>query len=121
MTGPKYQLFLHRIIIGVSTMFLPLFFACGDGNGKPDPDPDPPQADSIALNPSSVSFDAIGDTVRVTATAPPEGDPDDASTIHTSYGGGIWFSIWNRAQVFRISVAKGDVDTLTYFGAGFYF
>ena len=28
-----------------------------------------------------------------------DGDPTDADTIHTSYGGGIWFSILRRSPV----------------------
>ena len=64
MTGPRKNTIFHPAPLGISTLLLSILFACGDGGGKPDPDPDPPRADSIALSPSSISFDAIGDTSR---------------------------------------------------------
>ena len=44
--------------------------ACGDsGTGLPDPDPDPPGVPtSVAVSPASVSFSALGDTAKLTAT-----------------------------------------------------
>ena len=68
MTDPGKPPYIPKLFFGAATLILPLLFACGDNGGNPDPDPDPPKADSIALNPSSISFDAIGDTIRVTAT-----------------------------------------------------
>ena len=50
-----------------------------------------------------------------------DGDPSDENTIHTAYGGGLWFSVLSRTQTFRISYAVGDEDKLIYFGAGFHF
>jgi alpha-tubulin suppressor-like RCC1 family protein len=68
MTDPGKTTYIPKIFFGAAILLSPLCSACGENGGKPDPDPDPPQADSIALNPSSLSFDAIEDTVRVTAT-----------------------------------------------------
>jgi len=50
-----------------------------------------------------------------------DGDSEDADTIHTGYGAGVWFSLLNRRQTFRISYAVGEEDNLVYFGAGFHF
>ncbi len=76
MTDPQENTYSHQILLGISILLLPTLFACGDGGGKVDPDPDPPRADSISLSPSSISFDALGDTVRITATVLDQyGDP----------------------------------------------
>lgn len=76
MTDPRKSTYFHQVLLGVSILLLPMLFACGNEGGQVDPDPDPPRADSIALNPSSISFDAIGDTIRVTATVLDQyGDP----------------------------------------------
>jgi alpha-tubulin suppressor-like RCC1 family protein len=40
----------------------------GDGGGPTDPDPEPPRVASITLTPSSLSFDALGDTIRLSAS-----------------------------------------------------
>ena len=63
------QLNLVFKAIGVALLLLLSASACGDGGGNGDPDPEPPRLDSLALTPSSISFDALGDTARITATA----------------------------------------------------
>ncbi len=68
MTVPERSTSIPKVFFAVALISLPLALACGDGGKKVEPDPDPPRADSIALNPSTISFDAIGDTIRVTAT-----------------------------------------------------
>jgi hypothetical protein len=50
-----------------------------------------------------------------------DADPDDADTLHTGYGGGLWFSVLKHAQSFRIGLGRGPDETLVYFGAGFHF
>jgi len=67
MADPRKTDHFTPILLGLTLLSIPLLFGCGDGGGNPDPDPDPPKADSIALSPDSISFDAIGDTLRVTA------------------------------------------------------
>lgn len=50
-----------------------------------------------------------------------DGDPDNANKLHTGYGGGLWFSVLNRAQSFATGIGVGEEETLFYFGAGFHF
>jgi alpha-tubulin suppressor-like RCC1 family protein len=68
MTDPVGSRYIGRLMLGAVLLLLPLSISCGDSGGNGDPDPDPPVPDSIALNPASLSFDAIGDTARATAT-----------------------------------------------------
>ncbi|MCJ7628024.1 MAG: Ig-like domain-containing protein [Longimicrobiales bacterium] len=82
MTGPRKYKYFHLAPLGVSALLLSNLLACGDGGGKPDPDPDPPRVDSIALSPSLISFDALGDTVRATGTVLDQyGDPMAGVTV----------------------------------------
>ena len=76
MTDPHRNRSFTRTVFSSLPVLAFMVFACSDGGGDPDPDPDPPRADSIALQPSSISFDAIGDTVRIQATVLDQyGDP----------------------------------------------
>lgn len=50
-----------------------------------------------------------------------EGDPDDADTWHTAFGGGVWFSFLNRRQTLSASVLHGDDLTGVYVKAGLMF
>jgi len=73
--------FLSAIPVGAFLLSTGILGGCGDG-GKAKPDPDPPRADSVALNRDSISFDALKDTVRVTATVLDQyGDPMSNVTI----------------------------------------
>ena len=82
MSGPNKRANLRRIVPGVSVVLLNVLGACGDGKGNPDPDPDPPRADSIALTPKALNFDAIQDTIRITAVVLDQyGDPMPGVTV----------------------------------------
>lgn len=50
-----------------------------------------------------------------------DGDPDDADTWHTAFGGGIWFSFLNRRQTLSASIMHGDELTGVYVLAGLAF
>ncbi len=50
-----------------------------------------------------------------------DGDPEDADTWHTAFGGGVWFSFLNRKQTLSATVMHGDELTGVYVGAGLIF
>ncbi|MGD8414907.1 MAG: BamA/TamA family outer membrane protein, partial [Candidatus Latescibacterota bacterium] len=43
-------------------------------------------------------------------------DPSEANEIHTGWGGGVWFSVLDRIQTFRLGFAEGEGERLIYFG-----
>jgi alpha-tubulin suppressor-like RCC1 family protein len=47
---------------------IPALSCGGDGGDPTDPDPEPPRVASIRLSPSTLTFDALGDTARLTAS-----------------------------------------------------
>lgn len=48
-------------------------------------------------------------------------DGEDSRDWHTSAGGGIWFAPLVRTNVFSVTVANSEEDTLVYFRSGFHF
>jgi alpha-tubulin suppressor-like RCC1 family protein len=66
--------------------------SCGSDGGDPiDPDPEPPRVVSIRLSPSALTFDALGDTARLTASVTDQyGQPmPNASILWVSGDGTI--------------------------------
>jgi alpha-tubulin suppressor-like RCC1 family protein len=81
MVDPK----LHRPSLGnpgiLGLLAVLAAGGCGD-NGPGEPDPDPPRADSIALSRDSIFFDAIGETIQITASVFDQyGDPMPTFTV----------------------------------------
>ncbi len=75
MTDPKQNRPFPGILLLFAVVAVSAAGGCGDG-GEGKPDPDPSRADSIALSPDSISFDAIGETMRITASVFDQyGDP----------------------------------------------
>jgi len=86
--------------LGALALATVLLSACGDG-GSTEPDPDPPRADSVALNPTSLEFDAIGATATVTATVLDQyGDPMGSVSV-----------VWASDNPLVASVSQSGVVT----------
>jgi hypothetical protein len=50
-----------------------------------------------------------------------DGDPEDADTWHTAFGGGLWLSFMNRLQSLSVGIMEGDDLTGLYIRAGMAF
>jgi len=69
------------------------------------------------LVPTRVGVFGLADVGRVYF----DGDPPDADTWHTAFGGGMWLSFIDRRNTLSVAIANGDDRTGVYIRSGFLF
>ncbi|MDH3732030.1 MAG: hypothetical protein OEU54_00790 [Gemmatimonadota bacterium] len=76
-----------------------------------------PISQFMLLFPTEFGIHGVADLGRVFY----DGDPDDADTWHTGFGGGIWLSLFNRTQTLSATLVQGDDLLGFYLQTGFMF
>ncbi len=71
----------------------------------------------MLLFPTEFGIHGVADVGRVFF----EGDPDDADSWHSGFGGGVWLSLFNRTQTISATIVSGDDLLGFYFQTGFAF
>lgn len=107
MTDPKLNRPVPGTLFLISALTVSAVGGCGDG-GEGKPDPEPPRADSIALSPDSLSFNAIGETTLISASVFDQyGDPMPAVPV-------VWASDdSNVASVDQTGLVTSEGDGIT--------
>ncbi|MCZ6918605.1 MAG: BamA/TamA family outer membrane protein, partial [Gemmatimonadetes bacterium] len=67
--------------------------------------------------PGGIGVLALGDVGRVYSDADTPGE----NTLHTAFGGGLWYSVLNPANTLALAIARSDERTGLYITAGFMF